>query len=215
MLTERLHGAPRPARLVLCALVGFLYGLCVSRIPAPADPSALAAGYFVAPWLVLPFLAGWLERSAPWAVAAGVITEVLCMFGFYLNAFPLHHPDYIALKQTASGIGLVLGSAVLWITVNAMWYAVAALTGIAFGWLGQQRRISGSPAPVVVIGALFILEPLAHLLLNGSVPRPHIVWVLEIAVGLALPVWAVAARKRSQPGFGRSDRRRPERGDRL
>lgn len=200
MLARRLDALPRPARFALGALAGFLYGLIVSRVPAPADPSALAAGYFVAPWLVLPFFAGWLERAAPWAAAAGAVTAVLCMFGFYLNAFPVHQPAYIALRETASGIDLVLGSAALWITVNAMWYAIAVVTGIGFGLLGRWRRVAGSPVPASILGALLILEPLAHLLFGGRVPRPYAVWVVEVIAGFALPVAAVLG----QPGGGRT-----------
>ncbi|GAB4287579.1 MAG: hypothetical protein Kow0067_12720 [Coriobacteriia bacterium] len=181
--------------------MGFLYGLTISRIPAPSDPLALSAGYFVAPWLVLPFLAGWLQRSALWAAAAGAFTGVLCMFGFYLNAFPEYHPAYLALKETASGIDLVLGSAVLWVTANAMWYVIAVVAGIAFGLLGRWLRITGSPVPVIVLGTVFILEPLAHLLLGGGIPRPYVVWVLEVVAGLALPAWTVFVRKQQQAGF--------------
>ncbi|TDB36787.1 MAG: hypothetical protein D9V44_09755 [Actinobacteria bacterium] len=197
-MARRLAGLPGVARLGLSALAGFLYGLIVSRIPAPADPLGLSAAYFVAPWIALPFLAGWLHRSVSWAAAAGVLTAVLCMFGFYLNAFPEYHPAYIALKESASGIALVLGSAVLWVTVNAIWYVVAVMAGIVFGLLGRWRRVTGSPVPLVVIATLFVLEPLASALLGGYLPRPYVVWVLEILAGLALLVWAVIGHRRSQ-----------------
>lgn len=195
-MAQRLDELPRPARLALCALLGFLYGLVVSRIPASADPLALQAGYFVAPWLVLPFVAGWLQRSAPWAVVAGVLVGVVCMFGFYLNAFPEYHPAYIALKGTASGIRLVLGGAVLWVTVYAMWYVIATATGIVFGLLGHWWRAAGSPVPVIILAVFFVLEPLAHLVLAGGLPRPYAVWVLEVAAALVLPTWAAIARQR-------------------
>ncbi|MDO8963712.1 MAG: DUF6518 family protein [Coriobacteriia bacterium] len=197
-MARRIDELPRLARVALGALAGFLYGLIVSRVPAPADPLGLAAGYFVAPWLVLSFLAGWLHRSVSWAAAAGALTAALCMFGFYLNAFPEYHPAYIALKASSSGIGLVLGSAVLWVTVNAMWYVIAVLTGIVFGLLGRWRRTTGSPAPFVVLAAFFVLEPLLSVLLSGYLPRPHVVWVFEILAGLALFAWFGVAHRRRQ-----------------
>jgi hypothetical protein len=199
MFRARLDGMPSAARLALCMLSGFLYGLIVSRIPAPSDPTVLPAGYFVAPWLVLPFLAGRLQHSVPWAAAAGALTEVLCIFGFYLNAFPQYDPAFITLKETTSGIALVLGSAVLWVTVNAMWYGIATVTGIAFGLLGRWWA-SGSSTPVAILGAFFILEPLTHLFSTGLVPQPYLVWVFEEAAGLALPVWALVVRKRRVAG---------------
>ena len=58
--------------LLLVAFVSaaWVFGVLDSRIPMPSRPALFWAGNLGAPWLLLPFLVGWAQRSKGWASPA-------------------------------------------------------------------------------------------------------------------------------------------------
>ena len=47
--------------LIAFLVAGWLFGLLDSHIPMPSESSVFWAGNLGSPWIVLPFLAGWLQ----------------------------------------------------------------------------------------------------------------------------------------------------------
>ena len=64
-------------------LAGWTFGLLDSRIPMPHASGVFWAGNLGAPWVVLPFLAGWAAPSRRRALVAGALTCVAAMVGFF------------------------------------------------------------------------------------------------------------------------------------
>ena len=69
-LPAEVDWAAMRRRLLLLAafvLAGWAFGVLDSRIPMPSSSTVFWVGNLGSTWLVLPFLAGWAQRSRPWA----------------------------------------------------------------------------------------------------------------------------------------------------
>ena len=179
----------RPLALVLLSgLGGALFGVAVSHIPSPEDPALFWIGNFSAPWAVLPFLTGRVQRSWSLAAAAGLVADVACVAGFY-GGFITADPGRLGLPASTPAVELALTGAERWIAFIAPWVVLAMATGLAYGALGFWWRQSRSLAAGVAVVVPFIAEPLLWRLYRGFLPGPVYVWLVELAVGALALVW--------------------------
>ena len=168
--------------IVAFMLAGWAFGVLGSRIPMPSSSTVFWLGNLGSPWLVLPFLAGWVQRSRPWALAAGCVTSEASMVGFFL-------------------LGGAWGPASF--AFVASWLLVGALAGLAYGPLGESWGRSRALPDGLALALPFIVEPWAWSsglgVAQGRVP----IWYVETAAGLALLVWVIiASRRRAAPTEG-------------
>jgi hypothetical protein len=160
-------------------LAGWTFGLLDSRIPMPTSSTALWAGNLGAPWLVLPFCAGWAQGAKRWPLASGALTCTAAMVGFF-------------------GPGSGWGPAS--VAFVAGWIAVGALAGGLYGRFGFAWGRSRALLEGLALAVPFILEPLAWRWGLGYSQGPPI-RNAELAAGLALLVYVVcASRRRALPG---------------
>jgi hypothetical protein len=167
-------------RLFLLAgftLAGLLFGVLDEHLPAPRQVGVFWVGNLSSTWVVLPFLAGWSQRTRIWAAWTGGITAVATVFGFYGLAFGRIGFDFF-------------------VPYSSFWILIAAFVGPAYGVLGSIWGESRSLVAGAAIGLPFVLEPWLWSLRLGHVPHPFPIWVVETAVGAALLAWVAAARKR-------------------
>ena len=163
---------------------GFLYGWATSYIPAPHDVSAFWVGNLCAPWLVIAFLAGLTQTSWPWSLAAGVATDVACVFGFYFRTLDHLHAGWSDDPNAAPPSALVQIQHFL--SVNEQWFAAALVAGALYGALGQLWRRTRSLAAGLAVAAGFFAEPALWPLYNGFYKGPWFLWAAEIVVGFAV-----------------------------
>jgi hypothetical protein len=182
--------------LVSSALAGLLLGRLMSSLPAPSDVGTFWAGNFSAPWAVLAFLAGWSQQSRIWAAAAAVVAELACVAGFYGQFLvgALVDPRRLGFVHSTDALTLI-GTAVSgWLWFIAPWLAVAIGAGVVYGLLGRWWGESRSIVAGVAIALPFIVEPAAWRVYVGFGQGPLVLWLVEVAVGLALLGWVLAAR---------------------
>jgi hypothetical protein len=156
-------------------LAGWVFGVLDSRIPMPDSPTVFWVGNLGSTWLVLPFLAGWAQRSRPWALVSGLICSVASMVGFFL-------------------LGGAWGPASF--AFVASWIIVGALAGAVYGLFGTSWGRSRGLLDGLALALPFILEPWAWTLVLGYTQGPLLIWYVETAVGLTLLVWVVVASRR-------------------
>jgi hypothetical protein len=166
----------RPLLLLAAfALAGWLFGLLDSHIPMPTSATLFWLGNLGSPWIVLPFCAGWVQRSKQWALLSGAVTCSASMVGFF---------------GPGGGWGAASQPFV------ASWLAVALLSGAVYGLFGDGWRRSRGLLDGLALAVPFILEPLAWSWGLGYSQGRLPIWYAEIVVGLALLVWVVAASRR-------------------
>ena len=174
-----------PRRLLLIVaftLAGWVFGVLDSRIPMPSPSTVFWLGNLGSTWLVLPFLAGWVQRSRPWALVAGLLTSVASMVGFFL-------------------LGGAWGPAS--VAFVASWILVGALAGAVYGLFGESWGRSRALLDGLALALPFVMEPWAWSLGLGYSQGRLPVWYVETAVGVALLVWVVvASRRRAPPAEG-------------
>lgn len=202
-IAKRVDGLSRPARLALCLMVAFLFGLTTSHIPAPRAPSMVWVGNLAAPWLALPFLAGWVQRSWLWAAVTGVLGVVVCVAAFYLNTLPPLDRAYLGLAPSTSQASLVAAAVTWWLGSHSQWFTIAVPAGLAFGllgcWWGRSRLLIAG----FFLAAPFLLEA-AAIVRTGAL-HAYVVWAIEAGVGLALLAWVVANSGSRKRGLAASE----------
>jgi len=156
-------------------LAGWVFGVLDSRIPMPSTPAVFWAGNLASPWLVLPFLVGWAQRSRRWALASGMVTCTASMVGFF-------------------GPGGAWGPASF--AFVASWLLVGALAGLVYGQIGDSWGRSRALLDGLALALPFIVEPGAWMLVLGSAQGSVPYWYVETAVGGAALVWVVLASRR-------------------
>jgi hypothetical protein len=182
-------------RLAAFVLAGFIYGLAVSHIPSPSTVGVFWVSNLSAPWLLLAFLAGWSQRSRLWAAAAGALTDVAAIAGFYLTFLLIDpttgRPDgpTSILTRIVGGMGYWLG----WVVPT--WETKAVLAGLVFGLLGWWWGRSRSLLAGAAVCLAFVLEPVAWALYDGHLPRPAVLSIAGAAIGLATLALVLASRR--------------------
>jgi hypothetical protein len=161
--------------LIAFILAAWAFGVLDSRIPMPSSSAVFWAGNLGSPWLVLPFLVGWAQRSRGWALAGGVLVGTASMVGFF-------------------GPGGAWGPASF--AFVASWLLVGALAGGVYGLFGDTWGRSRALLDGLALALPFIVEPWALSLGLGYAQGPVPYWYVETAVGVALLVWVVVASRR-------------------
>jgi hypothetical protein len=178
---------------VLAALCGFAFGALdqyfgslISLGPWAASVSGLSA-----PWLVLPFLAGWTQRRPRGAMLAGLVAVAAALLGYFLMTVSPF--ESVPLGSFARAFLAVART-------NALWIVGGVVTAPLFGLLGQRWRAGRWWASAALLAGSLCLEPFARSLV-GRVPPADGVWLAEIAIGACLAVYfAGAARRRRISG---------------
>jgi hypothetical protein len=161
--------------LVAFMLAGWAFGALDSRIPLPRSSTVFWVGNLGSTWLVLPFLAGWAQRSRAWALAGGTLTCTASMIGFF-------------------GPGGAWGPAS--VAFVASWLLAGALTGLVYGLFGDAWGRSRALLDGLALAVPFVVEPWVWSLGLGYAQGPVPWWYVETAFGLALLVWVVLASRR-------------------
>ena len=156
--------------LVLAAVFGAAdqYLGSFSMHPWMADVSLLSA-----PWLALPFFAGFAARRPAHAALLGLACTFAALVGYGLMTLsPVEH----AQLTTQSAAGFVRSSRNVFLG--------GLVTGPLFGWLGQQWRTRSAWWGGLAVAAALCLEPMLRIAAGrpiGSSP----VLLAEIAAGAA------------------------------
>ena len=171
---------------LLFLLLGLMFGVTAALFKGEDWGVRTIVGNLSAPWLVLPFVAGWSRRSFAAAAALGAATSVLSVVGFYV-CYALVF-SLVNSHTVSTDVAVLVGGLV---------------TGPVCGALGYWWRARRSLAAGLAVGAAFLVEPLAQLALGrvGQVPVGHtsvlahpLVFALEALIGFAVCGWFVAAR---------------------
>jgi Family of unknown function (DUF6518) len=151
---------------------------------------ATDASLLSAPWLLVAFFAGWSQPTLKRAVVFGFGCTVAALVGY--SAMTLS-PIEGAMVSAQEVRGLVLGQSA---------YVVGGLlTGPLFGWFGYRWRTSRDWRSALVAAAIVCCEPLAHAAVGARVSFRG-VWAAEVAVGLVMVVYAIAAARHHRPSVG-------------
>lgn len=149
-------------------------------VPWAADASLLSA-----PWLVLPFLAGWTQRTPRRAALLG-LTGTAAAFAAY----------GLMTLSPVEGARLTLVSVRGFAISEAPALVGGLVTGPLFGWLGYRWATRREPAAALATAGLVCLEPLARIPVDRAI-RFDGVWEAEVAAGLAMAAYALAVAKRA------------------
>lgn len=166
--------------LAVCAALGAAdqYVGSLSRFWSAAwEVPALSA-----PWLLLPFAVGVVQRDWRRAALVGWLATLAALVGYGLMVIsPVEHAHF------------TFAAFVAFVRSNRLWFAGAALSGPLFGCVGRWWAVSRAwPAAAVTAGAV-LLEPLFHPVANRALPVGDVplgpVTGAEFAIGVALAGW--------------------------
>jgi hypothetical protein len=153
----------------------------LSWYPWGADVSLLSA-----PWLLLPFLAGWTQRDRRRAPMLGLACTAAAFLGYGLMTLsPMEGAELTARTAT----GFVISQSPL--------IVAGFVTGPLFGWFGYRWRTERAWVGALVTAVAFCLEPLARIPAGHAIRFPA-VWIAEVAVGLAMVIYVVSGRSPSR-----------------
>jgi hypothetical protein len=177
-------------RFVAMVVCGFAYGFATSYIPSPHDVGVFWISNLAAPWLLLAFIAGAVQRRAGWAVGTAIITGLALVAGFYRlpSAFNPRWYEIGVDRDTPHG-ELVRTSLRHWLDVNTHWLVIAVIAGVVFGLLGHLWAHRGWPWTGAAMGLAIAAEPLYwRFVADDYWPRPVWIWPVEAVVGVLLAV---------------------------
>jgi hypothetical protein len=163
--------------LVLAAVFGGAdqYLGSLSWHPWGADVSLLSA-----PWLLLPFLAGWTQRDPRRAALLGLACTVSAFVGYGLMTL-----------SPVENAHLSVASASAFVRSESPFIVASLFTGPLFGWFGYRWRTDRAWLGALVTAAAFCLEPLARIPAGYAIRFPA-VWMAEVAAGVAMVIDVVA-----------------------
>jgi hypothetical protein len=174
-----------------------MFGRAMSQIPIPRDAHVFWVGDLCAPWLVLAFLAGRVQRSWAWAVLGGAATDMGCVTGFY-SEFLFISRESLGLPGATPWSTVAVTASEGWLVFISPWLGAAVLGGLVYGLLGWWWRTSRSFAAALALGLPFIAEPALWRLENGYYKGPWPIWAIEVTAGIVL-VGVMAVRRRRPP----------------
>jgi hypothetical protein len=136
-----------------------------------------------APWLALPFLAGWRVSTGRRAVLMGLLVTFAALCGYFVMTLsPLE-----GVSASQIHLGLFVRSQ-LHVIVPGL------VSGPLFGWLGYLWRTSRSWLSAAAVAVAFCGEPLARWLVRQPIPAVPVA-VAEVVAGLAVAVFFVRSRQ--------------------
>lgn len=159
--------------------VGTLAGLLVGALTLagqavlPADANRLANSGAI--WVTIAFLVGWRAPSGTVAVAAGVVTLLAALVGYFVTA--------------------AVANAPISVSTVSIWVGTAVVGGPVFGLAGRWRGSATGSRPVVgvaLLGAVYVAEGAWTLLV---VPHMALAGWVSIVVGVALTIVLVPDRR--------------------
>ena len=159
--------------MLLACLLALVFGGAdqyvgsLSAHPLGADLSGLSA-----PWLVLPFVVGALQRSPRRAALLGIACTMLALVGYTAMTFSPLENAHLTMPGL---IGFLRGG-------NFRWFAAGVLSGPLFGWLGYRWRVRRALWAGLAVTAIIVLEPMARHV-YGNVIRSESVAAGEMLVG--------------------------------
>jgi uncharacterized protein DUF6518 len=188
--------------LASSAFAGLLLGIVMSSLPAPSALTTFWVGNLSSPWAVLAFVAGWSQRSRPWAAVAGVAAEVACVVGFYGQFLvgAIVDPRRLGIVNSTDAFTLIGTAASQWLWFIAPWVVVAIGAGLVYGILGRWWGESRSIVAGVALALPFIVEPAAWRIYVGFSQGPLVLWLVEAAVGITIFVWVIVGTWPSNEG---------------
>jgi hypothetical protein len=161
---------PRWQGMGLAAVVGLAIGALAligqGHLPGAWNHLVNTGG----PWLVGAFFIGALMPSDRWAAAAGLVTLLGCLLGYYVAA------HFFVGASADSGI-------------VAFWVGTALVGGPLFGLAGHWWRDSHDWRRLVgagLLGAVIVAEGI--FLLQVVMPEDRAAGWVEIAVGVIVPL---------------------------
>jgi Na+/H+ antiporter NhaA len=140
-----------------------------------------------APWLILPFCAGWTQRQPQRAMVAGLTVTLSALVGYFVMTLsPLE-----GVHVTSSGVWALVGS-------NQLNVVGGLVAGPVFGWLGYCWHTRRSWLAAASVTGALCFEPLVVVAVGRGAGRSLVVWSVEVVVGVAagLWFWSVARRHR-------------------
>ncbi len=149
-----------------------------------------------APWLVLPFLVGAIQRTgrrAAWAGGTSAMVAVAAYIAMILSPMEgVHLSDPVAqiLATTRS---------------QSPWLLGAAVVAPVYGWVGHRWKASHAPWCLAIAVATVCLEPAARVLTGRLQPDPA-VWLGELGVGVVGAAWLFLGHREAHSGPARGDR---------
>jgi hypothetical protein len=163
---------------LLAALCAFAFGALdqylgslISLGPWTASVSGLSA-----PWLVLPFVAGWTQTRPRRAMLIGLVATSAALLGY----FAMTVSPFEAVPVSRFGSAFVAMA-----EANRLWIAGGLVTAPLYGLLGQRWRVERSWAAAALVAGCVCLEPSARWA-AGRLPQSSAVWLAEVAAGLCL-----------------------------
>lgn len=146
-------------------------------------PWAASLSGMSAPWLALPFAFGATARSPQRAALIGALATASALLGYFaMTLSPFEGVD-------AGHVDLVSFAASQRVNL-----AGGMITGPLFGVMGFRWRRRRARVALLGVAAAFCLEPLARSAV-GRLDDETAVWLAEAALGVALCVYAAAARR--------------------
>jgi Family of unknown function (DUF6518) len=142
-----------------------------------AHPWAADVSLLSAPWLVLPFLAGWTQREPRRAALLGLACTLAALLGYGLMTVSPIEGAELTVRTIR---GFLLSSAL--VIVGGLF------TGPLFGWLGNRWRTDRAWFGALAVAAAVCLEPLARIPAGHEI-RFRIVSVAEVVVGMAMMLY--------------------------
>jgi hypothetical protein len=166
--------------VVLTVIMAFAFGGADQYLGSLlAHPWAADVSLLSAPWLVLPFLAGWTQREPKRAALLGLACTLSGLLGYGLMTLS---PIEGAELTVQSVRGFVLSSSP--VIVGGLF------TGPLFGWLGNRWRTERAWLGALAVAVAVCLEPLARIPAGHAI-RFRTVAVAEVVVGLAMAIYVV------------------------
>ena len=166
---------------LLAAVIGLVFGALDQLLGTLWSMSHLgvwtvSVSLMSAPWLALPFLAGWRTPVAWRAALMGLVVTAAALCGYFIMTLsPLE-------GVTASQIHVAA-------FVRSQLHVIVPgiVTGPLFGWLGNLWRTSRSWLSATAVVVAFCGEPLARWLVRQPIPAAQVA-LAEVAIGLAVAV---------------------------
>jgi hypothetical protein len=178
------------ATLVLAGLFGAAYQYAGTvHVMAYTGGWVTTLSVTSAPWLLLPFLAGWAQPSGRGSIAAGLLATAVAFVGYF--ALTLSPLEGVSPRDAVAGIAPLVAT-------QAPWLIGGLLTGPLFGLLGFRWRTGKEWSSALILVAAFCLEPVACIATGRAahLTDPLPVWIGEVAAGALLAALLVSMRPR-------------------